>query len=418
MPKNHKTLSRHIGSEKTGTTAIQRALTTYSKALRKFRGVYYPVRTPLFLDHAHFPLVGAFLEAEELNFVPPSCRLSLADVTQCLQLLGKENKGHSLILSAEHFSSRLPFAKLALLKNVLKEALPDYAIKIIYHVRSQPSVYCSRYSTSVRNFEAAWPRPRDINGEDRYYNFFNVAFEWAREFGRDNIEVLDFHSSDAISLFSAAAAIELPASFASSKGLENASLSYEECELLRLFNAWFEPLDFKSYEGIDSRVRLRDLFLRHVENIAISRTPTEATLTEADLEHFLCEFRESNDRLQSIFNLDFNLNAYVVEMAARAREKTIANGRPRSATRPLLLELEGTVRRVVLGMLLELDEEALRARDLGMQFRRVCASLSWRCGAFLRNLGTWLRVARWQLSHRFRRSPKGSAVARGEWMRG
>ncbi len=319
IPTNHKTLYLHIGSEKTGTTSIQVALTTYSEALRQYHGVYYPVRTPLFLDTAHFPLIGGFLEPDELDFVPPPRRLSIADVRQSLQLLAAE-KCHSMILSTEHFSSRLPFSKLAILKDILKEALPDYSVKIIYYVRSQPSLHCSRISTFVKAFGTDWPKPKDIKSDDRYYNYLHVASEWAREFGRENIQVLNFHQGDAVSMFAAATGIELPLGSRSQQFFENSSLSYEECRLLECFNSLFEPLDWKGYEGVEERIRLRKQFLNHVRSLPILQTPLSSMLTEGDFDHFMCEFRESNDRLQESFNLDFNLNHYICEMKSRATE--------------------------------------------------------------------------------------------------
>ncbi len=340
---NHKTLYLHIGSEKTGTTSIQAALTTYSAALRQSRGVYYPVRTPLFLDHAHFPLVGAFLEPDELDFVPPSRRLSVADVRQSLKLLAAENHGHTMILSAEHFSSRLPFSQLAILKGVLKEALPDYSVKIIYYVRSQPSFHCSRISTFVIAFGTDWPKPKSIKSDDRQYNYLHVASEWAREFGRENVQVLDFHQGDAVSMFSAATSIEFPSGFTSRKFFENSSLSYEQCKLLECFNGLFEPLDWKSHEGHDKRCRLRNQFIKHVRALPIAQTPLSSMLTEGDFDHFMREFRESNDGLQASFNLDFNLNNYICEMKSRAREGARLSARKERAR--LLLQSEGKVSR-------------------------------------------------------------------------
>jgi hypothetical protein len=75
-----KELILDIGSEKTGSTSIQAALTTSSKALLRSQRVHYSVRTPLFLHAAHFPFTGAFLEPRELDFAPPSFRLSIPDV--------------------------------------------------------------------------------------------------------------------------------------------------------------------------------------------------------------------------------------------------------------------------------------------------------------------------------------------------
>ena len=340
IPTNHKTLYLHIGSEKTGTTSIQFALTTYSEALRQSHGVYYPVRTPLFLDTAHFPLIGGFLEPDELDFVPPPRRLSIADVRQSLQLLAAE-KCHSMILSAEHFSSRLPFSKLAILKDILKEALPDYSVKIIYYVRSQPSLHCSRISTFVKAFGTDWPKPKDIKSDDRYYNYLHVASEWAREFGRENIQVLNFHQGDAVSMFAAATGIELPLGSRSQQFFENSSLSYEECRLLECFNSLFEPLDWKGYEGVEERIRLREQFLNHVRSLPILQTPLASMLTEGDFDHFMCEFRESNDRLQESFNLDFNLNNYICEMKSRATEGARLDAREERAR--LMLESESKV---------------------------------------------------------------------------
>ena len=353
MTANHKTLYLHIGSEKTGTTSIQVALTACSEALRRSSRAYYPVRTPLFHKIAHFPVVGAFLEPHQIDFVPPSYRVSIADVTQGLRLLAAENSGHSLILSAEHFSSRLRFPKLAFLKGVLKDALPDYSVKIIYHVRSQPSLYCSRFYTFVENFGTDWPRPQDIRSDDPYYNFHGIACEWAHAFGRDNVQVVNYHGGDALSMFSAATTIEFPSDVRSRQIVENASRSYEECRLLECFNSFLAPVDWKNYEGHAERCRLRDQFLAHLGTLSILRTPVSSMLTKGDVEHFMCEFRECNDRLQETFNLDYNLNNYIFEMANRAREGApLAAPEERGRARPLGLEPEGKVRQSLLRLLL------------------------------------------------------------------
>lgn len=319
----NKTLIVHIGSEKTGSKSIQRSLSRSCHDALRRRGVLYPKQSSLFLRNAHYPIVSPFLDPADLDFVEIGNRLTRDSLHAGLALLRQHTDVDTIVLSAEHLSSRLQQRQIEELGAILRAALPDHRIRILYHVRSQSTQYCAGTSTYLKTFGIAYKLPADVEKSERFFNHFNVACEWASVFGKDNITINNYHDSDALSLFYASLGFDDKALPIRRPLKQNISLSREEAAVLLAVNTAFGKADFAHESLIRVRRRVQRMLIMHLRTVLPVRTPFTSVLRAADWLHFRREFAESNDRLQEAFGLDFNLNDHMSEgeLAAAAAAK-------------------------------------------------------------------------------------------------
>lgn len=145
-----KKIILHIGSEKTGTTYLQNLLSANRDILLK-SGIYYPEIG--FSKTAHFSLVAALHEVDHgipLEFAPQDKTYTIeSEWMPLINELNSQKKAHTVILSAEHFSSRLRQKGLEKLKEILSQ-LNGYEISIIYYARSEDDFFESWYSTFIK----------------------------------------------------------------------------------------------------------------------------------------------------------------------------------------------------------------------------------------------------------------------------
>ena len=303
----------HIGAEKTGTKSIQQYFSDRHRGLWHSHRVFYPARGPLFLGSAHFPILTAFLPRESMQFVPPGMSITPEQVGAELRSISRLLKDgspapHSILLSAEHFSSRLKGDGIRRLASLLREALPDYRTTIVYQVRSQDGFYSASVSTHLKSAGTGWPSP-DSARKGTFYDHFAVAEEWAEAFGREHVRIVNFHKDDAIRAMlsivaPAAAEIAVPGKYRN-----NRSLSWEQARILQTINGIFGPPD--SHRMMVFRVNYNERVISHLETAPIQRTALTDILPEFELQMFRTEFGASNDRLQQVYRTDFNLNDYM-----------------------------------------------------------------------------------------------------------
>ena len=178
----------HIGGEKTGTTTLQHFL-SQNAALLKQAGVYYPCSADniCFDGHAHFPVAACLIDGE-VEFVSVKRQRTLPSVLNELTRMCMANDG-ALILSCEHFSSRLDSPQQLLR---LRDALPTDEIKIVFYAREPSKLALAAWSTSIlcgarHNFTAD-----AITPQDRYFNHLQTLDLWAEVFGKDNLIVREY----------------------------------------------------------------------------------------------------------------------------------------------------------------------------------------------------------------------------------
>jgi hypothetical protein len=306
-------LTLHIGGEKTGSKSIQHSLSHSSNFLFRHHGILYPRSSALRLRNSHSPIVSPFLDPSQLDFVESGRRLTGEALHTCLAAMGRHKRVRQIILSAEHLSSRLGPGEVAELGRMIRSALPNHRVQVVFHVRSQSTLYCAGTSTYIKTFGTAYKRPQQIDGFDRFYNHYRVACEWASVFGRDSMIISNFHRMEALSLFYQGLGLDHHDLPIRRRVERNISLSREEAAVLLAVNSAFGKADFANEPLIRIRRRVQRMLIMHLRFVFSVRTPFASVLTNADRAHFRREFAESNDLLEQRFGLDFNLNGYMMD---------------------------------------------------------------------------------------------------------
>ncbi len=186
----------HIGTEKTGTSSIQHFLSRNRAALAA-EGFVYPQFTGA-NGGSQWGVVAAVLKRPWKTEI--GVRLGIRDEgsadsyrQQLLEAFDDELLAcpgrHTLILSSEHFHSRLRApARLQALKHLLAR-WSDNAHILVYF-RRQDRVAISHYSTRLKSGQAE-PRvfrPVTDNPLPYYYDYERIYTNWSRVFGEDAVQ--------------------------------------------------------------------------------------------------------------------------------------------------------------------------------------------------------------------------------------
>ncbi|UTW47833.1 hypothetical protein [Bacterioplanoides sp. SCSIO 12839] len=190
-----KKLIIHIGTEKTGSTTIQSFLNENRDLLLKSCDAYYPEFGNSVMGH--FQLVAA---------LHPMCNEGRrAEFAQHLDLDPDDvwdrfcesiNVGdfNTVIISSEHFSSRINSVGIDFIKNKLGEKAPDFKVEIVVYLRNQVDMFQSAYSTYIKTggTKSVFELAESIGGHGAYYNFYNLVKMWSDAFGVDSMVVKNF----------------------------------------------------------------------------------------------------------------------------------------------------------------------------------------------------------------------------------
>lgn len=183
----------HIGTEKTGSTAVQQYLGGARDQLLT-HGVLYP-RAPANQYHNHIGLAAYAADDNLIDDVRRSLgisdQLSLGSYRQSLeQELTSEVKKHqrdlqTIVFSNEHCHSRLVSeAEVARIAEILTPLSNE--ISVVVYLRRQDLMAVSLYSTYLKSGGTRldiFPERIDF----RYYNFARLLDTWARVFGEESI---------------------------------------------------------------------------------------------------------------------------------------------------------------------------------------------------------------------------------------
>ncbi len=185
-----KTLYLHIGTEKTGSTALQ-AVSAVNRDVLMRHGIFYP-KTPGERNHIKLAMFATAANSIDLR---RRSNLSSNEAYQAFQArFGEElrceieaNPCARVILSNEHLSSRLRNAEEVRRLAAIIRPLAD-CVKIVVYLRPQTELFLSSYSTSIksgRTIALEPPKHRD----DPRYNYELTLSLWAKIFGDENIIV-------------------------------------------------------------------------------------------------------------------------------------------------------------------------------------------------------------------------------------
>ncbi|WP_444888131.1 hypothetical protein [Microbulbifer sp. JMSA008] len=186
-----KKLIIHIGTEKTGTTSIQH-FCAENRLLLKEQGLIYPEVG--FCDFAHFSLVAPFHSLDnggrELEFAPKKKYVAEKEWDRIKKIFNG-NSHAKVLISAEHFSSRLKHRGISALKETIGWLGEDIEVEIVIFVRRQDKYFQSWYSTHIKaggtlTFDEAFESRKSDKWFFDYYNLVNI---WASYFGKESIKL-------------------------------------------------------------------------------------------------------------------------------------------------------------------------------------------------------------------------------------
>jgi hypothetical protein len=295
----------HIGGEKTGTTTLQAFLRRNADLLMRRYGVLYPLSGPLNLDNGHFPVATAFVDPAQREFVPPRHWLRPADVSAALSDLVRTQAPKLILLSAEHFSSRLLRPGI----ERLAEAIGPISTKVLFYVRRQDELALSAQSTGLRCGSRHWLDAAKISPEVRYFNYLTIADDWAAVFGRENLELrsfddvargieADFLSAIGVSREEAAAPVER----------RNPRISLQEAAVLHALNQHLpdhrDAARTGAYDDFHAAYMLRERILGIARQEPAARTPLASLLTPDLRRSIMSAFAESNRELAAKYGVE------------------------------------------------------------------------------------------------------------------
>ena len=188
----------HIGCEKTGTTSIQDCLYINRDNLKKY-GYYFlqsmgPKNNRKLTCYSIKEKVDDALYQNLLNKFSNNENIK-KHIEEELEkeILNLDNSIENVLISSEHFSSRLFLEEeLLSLKNLLDRFFEE--ITIICYFREQSKACQSLFSTGIKSGSSKSFDfyVKDCNPKNSYYNYLNMARIWSNVFGRSNLNLRIF----------------------------------------------------------------------------------------------------------------------------------------------------------------------------------------------------------------------------------
>lgn len=285
----------HIGTEKTGTTSIQRFLRANRELLRA-RGVLFPLAPG---DQNHTALTVAAQKDRKRGPLRTIFQVRTPeDVRWLRERLVSELRAevqaadYSIaVMSNEHCSSRLvEEPDVARLRDLISGLFE--AIYVVVYIRRQDELLLSSYSTGVKSGSTAPLRLPAEKALETRYNHWNLLSLWSAVFGRERIICRKFEdeslvAGNVIDDFLDAVGLDSALPFLRPENL-NESLDAVTLEFLRLFNRNVPRL---TEDGLNP---LRDNVVPLLS--AISDGPL-LTLPQDELSRFMAQFASSNRKV-------------------------------------------------------------------------------------------------------------------------
>ena len=203
MPENKrfKQCILHIGTEKTGTSTIQRFLAA-NRHLISDEGFLYSTSAGIesqfgFVALANDTILNWKFNNELLNInSPEQLREYRSNLIKNLEVeFNSAPSAHTIIISSEHLHSRLRSIKeITVLKNILSTYADNF--RVIVYFRRQDELAISYYSTKLKSGVSNPVLFPDRNpASDYYFNYLDIYNSWAAVFGENNITVREYNES-------------------------------------------------------------------------------------------------------------------------------------------------------------------------------------------------------------------------------
>ena len=293
----------HIGIEKTGTTSIQHFLHLNRRRLAK-AGFHF-LRSAGKINNRTLPAYciddsypdeylegcGVVSASDRLQFRETVCDDLHREISELPSSI------HTVVISSEHFHSRLPgLHNVERVRDLLKPLFDD--IRVICYLREQSAACTSWYSTSLKNGESETLNQfmRRCSPANYYFNYQKVLGNWERVFGEGTIEAGIFDRSqllngDLLDDFAARLDPALVGQLKKSARRENESLRPEGQAILRGLNsALFDGSKEPDIERL--RERCLDYIYHHLRGRG-------ERLDLRQQRRFYADFRDSNDAVKA-----------------------------------------------------------------------------------------------------------------------
>jgi hypothetical protein len=284
----------HIGTEKTGTTSVQKFFRANREALAG-NGIVYPVAPG---NQNHQGLAAA--AQDPARHGPLRRSMGIRKEHEAEQYRGDmmtelaeefRRKPYRLaVMSGEHCSSRLLEDEEV---QWLKDQLAPFfdKIYIVVYIRRQDDYLLSTYSTAVKSGATYGLRLPPDRAIQHRYDHWDLLERWARVFGRDAVicrkfERAELKNGDIVDDFLQVVGID-GAPYERPEDV-NESLDAESLEFLRLFNKHVPRfVKRKLNPARDNVVPLLG---------KVSEGPL-LTLPQGELDGFIAQFRDSNRKV-------------------------------------------------------------------------------------------------------------------------
>ena len=179
------TIIFHIGLEKTGTDSFQRFCKENHRQLRQY-SVLYPMNNLAFSSSNHAALVACYLPYRDFSI--QARRRERADVVRSLRKEIDSSDAGTVLISAEHLSSRFGAAEIRQLVSDFTDYECRVAVVVRDHVARACSAYCQtvisgRFLT-VDEFCSELARP-----DNKYARYRETIGPWEEAFGKKSMSV-------------------------------------------------------------------------------------------------------------------------------------------------------------------------------------------------------------------------------------
>ncbi len=240
----------HIGTEKTGTTSIQKFLFENRSKLCA-SGLLFPASAG-FISNQRLVVYGK--KAPEQDLAEPSLDVTDAIalsqwkeqfVTEhCAEVLAFQARhvgDSTVIYSAEHLQSRLTTVdEIKRIAHLLRPLFDE--VRILVYLRRQDRYALSAHSTSVRGGNPNMFAFEQLNAVGPYYDYRMLLEQWSAVFSSHNIDVRIFEKDrlqggDVVTDFCAVTGIDNSCPDLPQPASENEALSHTALMILRTFNA-------------------------------------------------------------------------------------------------------------------------------------------------------------------------------------